>query len=105
MNAVIKTGGKQYLVKEGYTLNIEKIEGETGSDVVFENVLLTFDDEGNGVMVGQPTVSGARVSAKIVEQGRAKKISVVKYKPKVRYRRNVGHRQPYTQVSITSIQA
>lgn len=100
-HAVIKTGGKQYIVEPGQKLKIEKIGGAAGDVISFEEVLLTAD--GNAVAVGTPTVKGAKVSAKIEKQGRAKKIMVVKYKPKVRYRKKQGHRQLFTEVTIDSI--
>ncbi len=99
MNAVIKTGGKQYLVKEGDVLSIEKLEVKAGETVSFET-LMTF--EGDNVTLGTPTLSGT-VSAEVIEQGRAKKIEVVHYKPKVRMNKRVGHRQPFTKVKITKI--
>ena len=99
MNAVIKTGGKQYLVKEGDVVNIEKLIAEPGEVVSFET-LLTFD--GDKVSVGTPTVSG-KVSGEVVAHGRAAKISVVKYKAKSRYTRRSGHRQHFTRVKITKV--
>jgi len=102
--AVITTGGKQYIVHEGLELNIEKLELEAGATVSFE-ALLVSDEEGTNTQVGTPTVSGVSVSASVLEQGRAKKISVIKYKPKSRYRRNVGHRQPFTKIRIEKIAA
>ncbi len=99
-HAVITTGGKQYLVEPGQKLKIEKLPGEAGESVNFD-VLLSAD--GDQVKIGAPKVSGAKVQAKIESQGRAKKILVVKYKPKVRYRKKQGHRQPYTEISIISI--
>lgn len=102
MFAVIKTGGKQYKVKEGEILKIEKIVGAAGDKIDFE-VLLLADEEGKDVKVGKPIVSGAKVSAEILEQGRARKVNVIKYKPKVRYRRKAGHRQMYTKVKIASV--
>lgn len=105
MNAVIKTGGKQYLVKSGDTLKIEKIEGEEGAEVSFDDVLLAFDDKAADVKIGTPTLSGATVTATIEEQGRGKKIPIIKYKPKTRYRRNVGHRQYFTKVKIAKVTA
>ena len=104
MFAVIKTGGKQYLVREGQILKVEKLEKEAGDTIEFDAMLIA-DAEGNDVKVGTPTVSGAKVSAEVLEQGRGKKVSVIKYKPKVRYRRNVGHRQPFTAIKITKIAA
>ncbi|MFA5128718.1 MAG: 50S ribosomal protein L21 [Patescibacteria group bacterium] len=102
MFAVIKTGGKQYKVKEGDILKIEKIGGAAGDKIDFE-VLLLADEDGKDVKVGKPTVSGAKVSGEILEQGRAKKLNIIKYKPKVRYRRKNGHRQMFTKVKVTSI--
>lgn len=102
MFAIIKTGGKQYLVREGEQLLVEKLEKDAGVKLEFA-ALLVADEEGNEVKVGKPHVG--RVEAVIVEHGRAKKISVVKYKPKVRYRRNVGHRQPFTKIKIEKITA
>jgi large subunit ribosomal protein L21 len=102
MFAVIKTGGKQYLVKEGQTLNVELLKEEAGAKIEF-NALLVADEKGEDVKLGAPTVAGAKVSATVVEDGKAKKVSVIKYKPKVRYRRNVGHRQPFTKIQIEKI--
>lgn len=104
MYAVIATGGKQYLVKEGQTLNVEKLEKEAGSTIDLE-VLMVADEGGKDVKVGTPNVAGAKVTAKVVEQGRAKKIRIVKYKPKSRYTRVNGHRQPFTKLSIEKISA
>lgn len=104
MIAVIKTGGKQYIVKEGTILAVEKLAGDKGAKLTFDNVLLV-GDEGGEVRVGTPTVSGAKVEATILEQGRAKKINVIKYKRKVRYKRKIGHRQHFTKVKIDSISA
>lgn len=102
--AVIKTGGKQYLVQEGQVINIEKISSDVDSSIDFD-VLLVSDEEGTNTQVGTPVLSGAKVTAKVLEHGRAKKVSVIKYKPKVRYRRNVGHRQPFTKIKIEKIAA
>lgn len=101
--AVIYTGGKQYLVKQGQILKIEKLPGEKGSQVVFDKVLMTASEDGSEVKVGQPYLDGAKVSAEILEQGRDKKVLVIKYKPKVRYRRKRGHRQYFTKVKIAQI--
>lgn len=101
MFAVIKTGGKQYLVKEGDVLTVEKLDVEAGKPVTFE-VLLVSDEDGKDVKIGAPTLSQT-VSGEIVSHGRGKKISVVKYKPKVRYKKRVGHRQPFSKVKITKI--
>lgn len=102
MFAVINTGGKQYIVSEGTTLKVELLTDAPGTELSFD-ALLVADKEGNDVKVGQPTVAGMKVSAKVVEHGRWDKVSVVKFKRKVRYRRNVGHRQPFTLIEITKI--
>lgn len=102
--AVIQTGGKQFIVREGQDLKVEKLELEVGSPLEFD-VLLVSDDTGSEVKVGTPHVSGVKVKASVVDHGRADKVSVIKYKPKVRYRRNVGHRQPFTTIRIEKIAA
>ena len=99
MNAVIKTGGKQYIVQEGDLLKIEKLEANQGDTVAFDT-LLTF--EGETLDIGTPFIK-SKVSAEVVDQGRADKITVVHYKAKSRYSRRRGHRQPYTKVKITKI--
>ena len=101
MYAVIVTGGKQYKVSEGDTLFIEKLNAEEGAAVTFDQVLVA--GEGENVKVGAPTVEGATVEAKVVKNGRGKKIYVYKMRPKKGYRRKQGHRQPYTKVQIESI--
>lgn len=103
MIAIIKTGGKQYAVSEGEILKIEKIEGEVDSDVMLGDVLLRSADSGSDCVIGAPMIEGATVTVKILEQGRGKKIAIIKYKPKVRYRRKTGHRQLFTKVQITKI--
>jgi large subunit ribosomal protein L21 len=102
MYAVIKTGGKQYRVSEGDTLRVEKLDGDVGSKVEFDEVLMIGGDK---VAVGKPTVAGAKVEAEIVAQDRAKKIIVFKMKRRKNYRRKQGHRQPYTELRITGISA
>ncbi len=102
MLAVIICGGKQHLVTEGQKLTVELIEMKEGDTLTFEP-LLVADEAGANVKVGKPTVPGALVTAKILDHGRGDKISVIKYKRKTRYRRNVGHRQPFTTISIESI--
>jgi len=102
--AVIQTGGKQYLVREGQELKIEKLSEEPGSKINFD-VLLVSDEEGTTTQVGTPTLSGVNVTAVVLDQGREDKVSVIKYKSKVRYRRNVGHRQPFTKIKIEKIAA
>lgn len=103
MYAVIKTGGKQYRVAEGDVLNVEKLNAEAGSEVVFDEVLTVVN--GADVKIGQPVVEGAKVTAKVVEQGKGEKILVFKYKAKSNYRKRQGHRQPFTKVEISKIEA
>lgn len=100
MIAVIETGGKQYLVKSGDKITIEKLPVEAGKTVVFDKVLLTAHDDGSDVKFGMPYLSGVTVSGVCTSQGRADKIRVVKFKRKVRYRRVHGHRQHETKVKI-----
>lgn len=102
MLAVIKTGGKQYIVTPGQKLKVEKLEGEEGKAVKFDEVLLVEDDN-KKVEVGQPTVKGAAVAAKIVAQTKGPKVIAYKYKPKKRYHLKKGHRQQLTEVEITGI--
>ncbi len=99
--AVIATGGKQYLVAKGEKIQVEKLEGKAGDKITFDQVLATISDK--AYTLGKPTVDGASVEATIVKQGRGKKIEVLKYKPKSKYRRKIGHRQAYTEVEITKI--
>ena len=101
MYAVIKTGGKQYRVYEGDILRVEKLNADEGSSVEFDDVLMISKDE--GVLVGAPNVDGAKVEAKVLNHGKAKKVIVFKYKAKKNYRKKQGHRQPYTEVQITKI--
>ena len=103
MIAVVQTGGKQYTVQENDTIKVEKLAGEVGDTITFDEVLLTSDADGKKVAVGTPTVSGAKVTGKIVDQGRDKKVTVVKYKNKIRYKRTLGHRQHFTAVKIDKI--
>lgn len=102
MIAVIATGGKQYLVKEGDKIQIEKLKGEKGEAVTFDKVLLTAEEDGSKLDVGAPHLS-TKVTGEILEQGRSEKITVVHYKAKVRYKKRQGHRQPFTKVKITKI--
>ncbi len=103
MYAVIKTGGKQYRVAEGDTIMVEKLAGEAGAEVVFDQVLMVVNDA--DVKVGKPVVEGAKVTGKVEAQGKEKKILVFKYKAKSNYRRRQGHRQPFTKVVIEKIEA
>jgi len=100
MKAVIVTGGKQYTVAEGDVLYIEKLNAEAEATVKFE-VLAVLD--GENTKIGSPVVEGAAVEAKVVKNGKAKKITVFKYKPKKGEKKKIGHRQPYTKVEITKI--
>jgi large subunit ribosomal protein L21 len=100
MYAVIQTGGKQYRVIEGQNLFVERLPGNPGDQVSFDQVLLLG---GETPKIGQPLVSGASVSAEIVGHDRAKKIVVFKLRRRKNYRRKQGHRQPYTQLKITAI--
>jgi len=101
MYAVIVTGGKQYKVSEGDTLFIEKLGTEEGETVTFDQVLIVGNDD--KVTIGTPVVEGASVEAKVLKNGKAKKIYVFKMKRKKNYRRKKGHRQPFTKVEITKI--
>ncbi|MDP2930746.1 MAG: 50S ribosomal protein L21 [bacterium] len=101
MSAVIKTGGKQYIVKPGQKLKIEKLLKEAGDEVVFDEVLLLQKDE--QTEIGTPFLKGVTVKAKVISQGKGKKIDIIKYKPKVRYHKKTGHRQRFTEVEIISI--
>jgi len=102
--AVIQTGGKQYLVKPGDTLRVEKLDAKDGSSLKFDALLLA-DEAGKEVAVGKPTVKEASVSATVVKQGRADKVTVIKFKAKTRYKRKAGHRQPFTEIRIDGIKA
>lgn len=103
MYAVVKTGGKQYRVRQGDTVMIEKISGDIGSEISFDEVLMVSD--GEDVRIGTPMLDGVTVSGRIVAQDRAKKIIVFKYKRRKRYRRKIGHRQSFTAVQIDTIEA
>jgi len=101
MLAIIKTGGKQYKVAVGDKIKIEKIEGEDGAKITFDEVLLVGDE--TDVKVGTPLIAGAKVEGTLIEQGRHKKVWGVKHKAKKRYKVKFGHKQMYTLVEITSI--
>lgn len=103
MYAVIETGGKQYQVNEGDVVFIEKLNVEADETVSFDKVVAVGSD--NGMTIGAPYVDGAVVEAKVVKNGKAKKITVFTYKSKKSEKRKIGHRQPYTQVKIESIKA
>ena len=103
MYAVIATGGKQYKVTKGETLRVEKLDGEEGSTVKIDRVLMVAD--GDKVSVGTPTLDKASVTAKITAQGRADKIEIVKFRRRKHSRRQMGHRQSYTEIEVTDIKA
>ena len=102
MYAIIATGGKQYKVAEGDIIRVEKLGVEAGQEVTFDQVLVVNNGE---VKVGNPTVSGATVTATVVKEGKAKKVIVYKYKRKSGYHKKNGHRQQFTQVKIEKINA
>jgi len=101
--AILETGGKQYKVREGDVLRVEKLPAEVDSDVVFDRIVAVYK---NGQLVtGKPYVEGARAIGRVLEQGKGKKVLVFKYKPKKNYRRLRGHRQHFTRVRIEKIEA
>ncbi len=101
MLAVIRTGGKQYLVKPGDKIKVEKLDQKQGEQIAFSDVLLV--EKNKKLEVGTPLVGGIKVEAKILKHGKGEKIIVFKYKAKKRYSRKIGHRQPYTEIEITGI--
>ena len=103
MYAVIETGGKQYKVEAGDVLYIEKLAVEENADVTFDKVVAVGAED--GIKVGTPYVEGATVRAKALKNGKAKKVTVFTYKPKKNEKRKMGHRQPYTKVEISEINA
>lgn len=103
MYAIVASGGKQYKVRQGDVLRVEKITGEIGSEISFDRVLMVSD--GETTSIGQPVLDNVAVKGHIVDQGKAKKVIVFKYKRRKRYRRKQGHRQQYTAIKIDSIEA
>ena len=103
MKAVIVTGGKQYKVQQGDVLFVEKLEAEEGAEVKFDTVLAVGEE--GAVKFGAPSVEGASVAAKVVKNGKGKKLNIITYRPKKGSARRMGHRQPYTKVEITAINA
>ena len=103
MYAVFKTGGKQYRASEGDVLTVEKIEAEKGAEVELDQVLMV--GEGEDVKVGTPYIEGGKVSAKVVDHGRHDKIKVLKFKRRKNHQKQMGHRQYFTQIEITGIEA
>lgn len=100
--AVIKTGGKQYIVTPGEKIKIEKLEKKEGSEITFNEVLLL--EKGKKIEIGEPLVKEAKVIGKVLKQGKGKKVIIFKYKPKKRYKVKKGHRQPFTEVEILKIE-
>jgi len=103
MPTVIKTGGKQYLVSPGDKIKIEKLDVEEGEKITFDQVLLTSDEDGKNIKIGQPLVDKTSVEAKVLRQLRDKKAVIVKHKAKKRYNLKKGHRQCLTEVEIVSV--
>jgi large subunit ribosomal protein L21 len=103
MYAVIATGGKQYRVSEGAVLRVEKLEADEGANIVFDRVLLVGD--GDKVSVGKPFLEGGTVQAVVMEQGKARKVEIIKFRRRQNYRRTKGHRQQFTQIKIMGIDA
>ncbi|MBO4212893.1 MAG: 50S ribosomal protein L21 [Clostridia bacterium] len=102
MFAIIETGGKQYKVNEGDIIFIEKLDAEENATVTFDRVMAVSDDK--GTKVGTPIVDGAKVTAKVLKNGKAKKLYILKYKAKKNEKKKIGHRQPYTKVQISAIE-
>lgn len=102
MLAIIQTGGKQYMVSPGKKIKIEKIDEKEGKQITFKEVLLLED--GKKLEIGDPLVKGAKVTGKIIKQGKGEKVVVFKYKPKTRQKSKKGHRQPFTEVEVTKIE-
>jgi large subunit ribosomal protein L21 len=103
MYAVIKSGGKQHRVEEGEILRLEKLEAATGEEVSFDNILMV--GEGESVKIGTPYVEGSKVTAEVVKQGRANKVTIIKFNRRKHSRKQQGHRQWFTEVKITGITA
>jgi len=101
MFAVIKTGGKQYRVSKGDKIKIEKLDAKVGDKVTFDDVLLVVEKD--KAKIGTPKVKGAKVETKVLKQAKYKKVVIFKYKAKKRYKKKLGHRQPYTEVEIIKI--
>jgi large subunit ribosomal protein L21 len=102
MFAIVQTGGKQYKVREGDIIRVEKLPVEAGAEVTLDEVLMVFGEE---TKIGKPLVDGASVTARVQRNDKAKKIVVFKYKPKTNYRKKTGHRQPFTELVIEKINA
>ena len=105
MFAIIKSGGKQYMVQEGTVLFLELLKGEVGANVEFNEILLSGNSTPESLKIGSPLIEGSKVTGKILEQGKGVKKIVFRYKSKTRYKKKKGHRQPFTKVEITKITA
>lgn len=103
MLAVIKTGGKQYLVSPGDKIKVEKLDKKEGQEIVFSDVLLV--EKNKKIEIGTPKVKEAKVGAKILKHGKGDKVIIFKYKSKKRYKRKIGHRQPFTEIEIVDIKS
>ena len=103
MYAIVATGGKQYRVKKGEMLRVEKLPADTGDKIELDKVLLV--GEGADVKVGAPYIDGAKVMAKVVEEGLSDKVKIIKFHRRKHYRKQMGHRQSYTEIEITDIKA
>jgi len=103
MYAVIATGGKQYRVTEGETLKVEKLAGEEGSEIELDQVLMVAD--GDNIQVGTPVLENGAVTAKIKSHGRGKKVEIIKFRRRKHHRKQMGHRQDYTEIEVTKIKA
>ena len=103
MYAVIATGGKQYRVTEGETLKVEKIAADEGAEIELDQVLMVAD--GDNIQVGTPVLDSGKVLARVKSHGRGKKVEIVKFRRRKHHRKQMGHRQSYTEIEITSIQA
>jgi len=103
MYAVIRTGGKQYRVSEGDTLRVEKLNADEGANIEFDQVLMVGN--GDDVKIGKPTLAGGKVTGTVTAQGRGDKVMIIKFRRRKHYRKQQGHRQYFTEVKITGIQA
>lgn len=101
MYAIIKTGGKQYKVREGETLKVEKLPAEVGDSIDFDQVMMIAD--GDKINVGAPLIEGGKVTAEVTEHGRGKKIMIIKFKRRKHHRKQMGHRQSFTEIKVTAI--
>ncbi len=100
---VLQLAGKQYIVKEGDTLSVPSIAADENQELEISEVLLTFDDAGENLRIGSPYIEKAKALVKVTEHGKEEKVTVVKFKPKVRYKKKTGHRQKYTKIQIIKI--